>query len=182
MIHSRPFPSISPGSYLNWKRLAPVIFLGYFDSFLLAHPSVPANSATELIAMAKAKPNSVNWGHFGVANAVAPIRAGKLKALAVTADKRLADFPNVPTFNEEGIKLPLRGWYGYNMSAATPRSIVTRWNSEIRKVMAEQSYNDLLQKFGIDVRAGSPEDFDALVRTQLKEMGDLISYIDFKAE
>jgi tripartite-type tricarboxylate transporter receptor subunit TctC len=68
------------------------------------------------------------------------------------------------------------------MTAATPRAIVNRWNTEIRKVMAESSYRDILQKYGMDARPGSPEAFDALVRNQLKEMGELISYIEFKPQ
>jgi tripartite-type tricarboxylate transporter receptor subunit TctC len=222
------YPIIQKVPYDPVRDFAPVTFLAYFDSFLLAHPSVPANSVTELIALAKAKPNAINWGHFGlatvgsfyqeyikknrsapfypvpyktnpqmlqaimtgeasvgvfgVANAVAPIKAGKMKALAVTSDKRLAEFPSVPTFDEEGIKLPLRGWYGYNMTASAPRAIVNRWNTEIRRAMGESSYRDILQKYGMDARPGTPEQFDALVRNQLKEMGELIAYIDFKPQ
>ena len=215
--------------YNPLSDFAPVMFLGYFDSFLIAHPSVAANNLNELVAQAKADANKLNWGHFGlatvgnfyqeyirkfrgapffsipyktnpqllqalqtgeaqvgvfgVATVVSPIRAGKLKALAVTADKRVVDFPNVPTFEEEGIKLPfLRGWYGYNMAAATPRPIVMRWNAELRRAMAEPFYAELLAKQRIEVRPGAPEELDALLKTQLKQFAELVKYIDFKPQ
>jgi len=211
------------------KDVSGVVFTGFFDSVLVAHPSVPANNVNQLVDMAKAKPNTVNWGHFGLNTtgnfyqswlrksrggeffpvpyktttqvlqallageaqvavyawpALLPhLKAGKLKALAITADQRLPFLPNVPTFAEEGIKLPLRGWFGYNVPSATPRPVVNRLHAEIRKIMADPSYKEkVLNVQGLAGKDWSPEEFDVFVRTELKDMAELINFLGIKPE
>lgn len=211
------------------KDVAGVVFSGFFDSVLVAHPSVPAGNVNQLVELAKGKPNTVNWGHFGLNTtgnfyqswlrrsrggeffpvpyktttqvlqallageahvavyawpALLPhLKAGKLKALAVTADQRLSFLPNVPTFAEEGIKLPLRGWFGYNVPSATPRPVVNRLHTEIRRIMAEPSYREkVLNVQGLAGKDWSAEEFDAFVRTELKDMGELINFLGIKPE
>jgi tripartite-type tricarboxylate transporter receptor subunit TctC len=209
------------------RDFAPVMFIGFFDSLLLVHPSVPANSVEELIELSKAKPDSLNWGHFGLnttgnfyqefirksrsapfypvpyktngqmlqaliageahvvvfgmANAMTSVKAGRVKPLAITADTRVKELPNVPTFAEKGIKLPLRGWFGYHVQAATPRAVVNRWNTEVRRIMSEPSYQStFMDKLGITPDLGTPEHFDAFIRSQLKEMKELVDYLGIK--
>ena len=211
------------------RDFAPVVHVGFFDSALIAHPGVPANSVQQLFDLAKAKPESVTWAHFGtnstgfmyqswfrksrgalfyvvpyktqpqvlqalvagetqaavygIANAKASIQAGKLKALAVTAAKRVAEFPNVPTFEELGIKLPLRTWFGFHIQTGAPREIVTRYNGEIRKIMADSGFKDsILNRMGVTANDGTPEQFDAYIRAQWKEVGELVKYLDIKPE
>lgn len=211
------------------KDVAGVVFSGFFDSILVAHPSVLAGNVNQLVELAKGKPNTVNWGHFGLNTtgnfyqswlrrsrggeffpvpyktttqvlqallageaqvavyawpALLPhLRSGKLKALAVTADQRLPILPNVPTFAEEGIKLPLRGWFGYNVPGATPRPVVNRLHTEIRRIMADPAYREkVLNVQGLAGKDWSPEEFDAFVRTELKDMGELISFLGIKPE
>ena len=211
------------------RDFAPVIHVGFFDSVLVAHPEVAANSVQQLFDLAKAKPDSITWAHFGtnstgymyqswfrksrgvpfyavpyktqpqvlqalvagetqvavygIANAQASIKAGKLKALAVTAEKRIAEFPNVPTFVELGIKLPLRTWFGYHLQSGAPREIVTRYNNEIRRIMADPGFRDtIMNRMGVIANEGTPEQFDAYIRTQLKEVGELVKYLDIKPE
>ena len=116
-------------------------------------------------------------------NALAHLKSGKLKALAVTADKRLAFLAEVPTFEELGIKLPLRGWFGYHLPAATPRPIVTRLNNEIRKIMKDATYIErVLNAQGIMVGDGTPEEFDTFVRTQLQATVEMMNYLDIKPQ
>ena len=209
------------------KDFAPVMFIGFFDSLLLVHPSVAANSVEELIDLSKAKPDSLNWGHFGLnttgnfyqefikksrsapfypvpyktngqmiqaviageahvavfgmANAMGSVKSGKVKVLAITSDARVKELPNVATFAEKGIKLPLRGWFGYHVQAATPRAVVNRWNTEVRRIMSEPSYQStFMDKLGITPNLGTPEDFDAFIRSQLKEMKELVDYLGMK--
>src|SRR4051812_26118946 len=52
--------------YDTLKDFAPVMHAGFFDSALVVHPSVPANSVQQLVDLAKAQPNKINWAHFGV--------------------------------------------------------------------------------------------------------------------
>jgi tripartite-type tricarboxylate transporter receptor subunit TctC len=214
-------------SYDPLRDFAPVMFIGFFDSLLLVHPSVTQGSVEELIDFAKAKPDTLNWGHFGfnttgnfyleyikknrnapfygvpyktngqmiqavmageaqvavfgMANAMPSVRAGKVRALAITANSRVKELPDVPTFAEKGIKLPLRGWFGYHVHAATPRAIVNRWNTETRKIMADPAYQaTFMDKLGITPNLGTPEEFDAFIRQQLKEMKELVDYLGMK--
>ncbi len=211
------------------RDFAPVIHVGFFDSVLVAHPAVAATSVQQLFDLAKAKPDSITWAHFGtnstgymyqswfrksrgvpfyavpyktqpqvlqalvagetqvavygIANAQASIKAGKLKALAVSAEKRIAEFPNVPTFVELGIKLPLRTWFGYHLQSGAPREIVTRYNNEIRRIMADPGFRDtIMNRMGVIANDGTPEQFDAYIRAQLKEVGELVKYLDIKPE
>ena len=211
------------------KDVSGVVFSGYFDSVLAVHPSVPANSVSQLVDMARANPNKVHWGHFGLnttgnfyqlwlrksrggeffpvpyktttqtlqailagevqvavyawASLLPQLKAGKVKALAITSDQRLTILPNVPTFLEEGIKLPLRGWFGYNVPSATPRPVVNRIHTEIRKVMADTAYRErVLNVLGLAGRDWSPEEFDTWVRAELKEMAELINFLGIKPE
>lgn len=211
------------------RDFAPVVHVGFFDSVLLVHPSVPANSVQQLFDLAKAKPDAITWAHFGsnstgymyqdsfrklrdapfyavpyktqpqvlqamlageaqatvysISNTAAHIQSGKLKALAVTADKRLAEFPNVPTFDELGIKLPLRTWFGFHFQSGTPREIITRHNSEIRKVMADPGFKEsVMKRQGVLANDGTPEAFDAYIRNQLKDVSELVKSLGIKPE
>lgn len=215
--------------YDSLRDLAPVVHVGFFDSALITHPSVPAASVQQLFDLAKAKPESITWAHFGanstgfmyqswfrksraapfyavpyktqpqvlqallagetqvavysIANTQSSIQAGKLKALAVTAANRVPLFPNVPTFEELGIKLPLRTWFGFHTQSGAPREIITRYNNEIRKAMAEPAFKDaIMNRLGVIANDGTPEQFDAYIRTQLKDVGDLVKFLDIKPE
>ena len=215
--------------YAPLRDFTPVVHIGFFDSALIAHPSLTANSVQQLFDMAKAKPDSITWAHFGtnstgniyqesfrklrgapfyavpyktqpqvlqaliagesqvsvysIANTVALIQSGKLKALAVTSDKRVAEFPNVPTFDELGIKLPLRTWFGYHLQAGTPKELVTRYNGEVRKIMADQTFKDtVMKRQGVSANDGTPEQFDAYIRNQIKDVSELVKTLGIQPE
>jgi tripartite-type tricarboxylate transporter receptor subunit TctC len=215
--------------YDTVRDFAPVIHAGFFDSALIVHPDVPVKTVAELVTLAKAQPNKVNWGHFGLnstgymyeeyikkskqapfypvpyktqpqmlqallvnesnvgvyglANIESQIKAGKLRALAVTADKRLDWLPNVPTFAEEGIKLPLRTWFGYHYPVGVPRELVVRMNGELRKVMEAPSFRSgIIDRIGLNPNFGSPEDFDSYIRMQIAAVKELVSYIGIQPE
>ena len=120
---------------------------------------------------------------YAIAATSALIQAGKLKALAMTSDKRHPDFPNVPTFDELGIKLPLRTWFGFHFQTGTPREIITRYNTEIRKAMAEQSFKDtVMKRQGVVANDGTPEQFDTYIRTQIREVTELVKALGIKPE
>jgi tripartite-type tricarboxylate transporter receptor subunit TctC len=88
--------------------------------------------------------------------------------------------PNVPTFEEEGIRLPLRPWFGWHYQANVPRPIVTRMNAVIRKAQAEPAYRDLMASLGVQPNPATPEEFDAFVRDQIRQTVDLIKFLGIK--
>jgi tripartite-type tricarboxylate transporter receptor subunit TctC len=108
------------------------------------------------------------------------LKSGKLKCLAVTSLQRVSFLPNVPTFREEGIKLPLRPWFAWHYQANTPRPIVTRMNSEIRKIMTQPEFRDIMAKMDVEAADGSPEELDAFVRDQITETIELIKFLGIK--
>jgi len=111
------------------------------------------------------------------------IRSGKLKVLAVTASRRVDWLPNVPTFEEEGIKLPLRTWEGYHYPVAVPRELVMRMNAELRKVYETPSFrSNVVDRVSLVPNVGTPEAFDRFIREQLVAVKELVNYLGLKPE
>jgi len=120
---------------------------------------------------------------YGLSSVAALIKAGKLKAIGVTSPKRQDWLPDVPTFEELGIKLPLRTWFGYHFPAGTPRDIVLRMNTEVRKTLADTGFRDsILARQMITPSDGTPEEFDAFIRAQRNEVAELVAFLGLKPE
>jgi len=95
------------------------------------------------------------------------VKAGKLKALAVTSSERDPQLPDVPTMREAGyVELETAGWQGLLGPAGMPKDIVNRLSAELSKVLARA---DVRQKFadaGTPVTLRGPEDFSAFIRAE----------------
>jgi tripartite-type tricarboxylate transporter receptor subunit TctC len=105
------------------------------------------------------------------------INAGELKALAITADKRLPPLPNVPTFAEVGIPAmkAANTWYGFAVPAATPRPLVERLNASINKVLADPDIADRIRKAGAEPVGGtSTEEFSRMLAAETERWGTVI--------
>ena len=89
------------------------------------------------------------------------VRSGRLLALATTGSKRLAFLPDVPTLKETFPGLEVQNWYGMMLPAGTPREIVHRWHSEIRKVMDVPDIRAKLIAQGTDPVGSTPAEFAA---------------------
>jgi len=96
------------------------------------------------------------------------LKAGKLKAIAVTGPRRLASLPDVPTVSE--IALPgyeFLTWYGLAAPAGTPKAIIDRLNADLRKTMASAEVMEKLGSIGGDLTVNSPDEFAAMIRTEV---------------
>ena len=103
------------------------------------------------------------------------LRAGKVKALAVTNDKRLAIDPNLPTFEELGYKgLHIVAWQGVVAPAGTPLDIVGKLNAAIVKALNHPSIRDAFHADGAEISADSPEAFAAFVHAEHARWGRVI--------
>ncbi|ALM86254.1 tripartite tricarboxylate transporter substrate binding protein [Bordetella sp. N] len=83
---------------------------------------------------------------------LAQVKAGALRALAVASQKRLPELPDVPTFDEAGIKgMYASAWYGVVAPAGTPKEIVDRLNTEINAILAEPEIRKTLTSLGAEL-------------------------------
>ena len=118
----------------------------------------------------------VNVG-FDTYPAAAPlVRAGKVRAIAVTSTKRLAEFPDVPTVAESGLPGYQFGtWYGVFAPAATPPAVVNKLHAEFQKAMQAPEVHEKLVKMGADdSTTPTPADFGKLVSADLARFRKVI--------
>jgi tripartite-type tricarboxylate transporter receptor subunit TctC len=96
------------------------------------------------------------------------IATGRLRALAVTAPRRLATLENVPTVIEEGFpELIVDSWVGYLVKSGTPPEIVIRLNGAINKVLAKPRLREAFAKLGAEPAGGTPGEFGQFVSSEL---------------
>lgn len=180
------------------------------------HPSLPVRSVKEFIALAKARPNDLNFGSGGSGSAphlaaalfnylagikvthvaykggaghtpalisgevqvtftnppeVMPhIRVGKLRPLAVTSPARWPTAPELPTIREAGVpNYEFTIWWGVLAPAGTPKPVVDRLHAELVKAATAKDVKDKLSREGVDVVAGTPEEFTSLIRAEVEK-------------
>jgi len=111
-----------------------------------------------------------------VITSVPQIRAGKLRAFAVSSAKRASSLPEVPTMQEAGFAgFDLSQWQGVLAPAGTPRAVVQRLNGEIAKAMhAPEVHERIAVQGGNEIVTGTPEEFAALLRAELERYARLI--------
>ena len=195
------------------RDLAPIIQVANQPNVLTAHPSVPARTLKEFIAIAKANPGKFNYGSSGIGasqhmtaelfamltgvkiehipykggtpamtdlisgqidfmftpapNAIAFVKSGKIRGIAVTSLKRSSALPELPTMDESVLKgFELLGWIGLLGPAGTPREIVDRLNADINKMLAGD-IRPRLTDLGLDAVGGTPEQFAAFIRQDI---------------
>ncbi len=120
---------------------------------------------------------------FATTSVAAPlVRAGKLRAIAVTSPQRLAALPGVPTLAESGLgDIELREWEGLVAPAGTPRLIIDQWNQALFQVLADPALRNKLADLGMSVaQANRPEEFAQLVRQELVHWGKFVKATGLK--
>lgn len=215
--------------YNTGKDFAPVIQAVSTPAVLVVHPSVPAKSVQELIALAKSAPGRLNYASaalgtathmsaelfkylagvnivrvpykgtgtalndllggqvqlmFAVAASVSPhVKSGKLRGLAVTTARPSAAFPDLPTLAAAGVPgYEAVQFSGLFAPARTPRPIIDKLNQEIRRVLGEPQVRDRLRNTGVEVVAGSPEEFAASIRKDVTTLGKVIRSAGIREE
>jgi tripartite-type tricarboxylate transporter receptor subunit TctC len=111
------------------------------------------------------------------------IAAGKLRALAVTAPKRIAVLKDVPTVVEQGFpNLIVEEWTGLEVVSATPDDIVVRLNTAINNALTTQKVKDAFAKIGAEPVGGTPESYGALVKQQVEYWGKVVKEAGIRPE
>jgi tripartite-type tricarboxylate transporter receptor subunit TctC len=119
--------------------------------------------------------NQVPLGVVDVPSSLASVRAGKMRALAVTSKKRLAAAPEVPTFEEAGVRgYEAIGWFGMVAPAGTPDEIVQRLNREIAAALKDPQAHKIASDAGTEPFTTSPQEFSAMIREETKKWGEVI--------
>jgi tripartite-type tricarboxylate transporter receptor subunit TctC len=118
---------------------------------------------------------------IGAPTAVLPlIRAGKLKALAITARKRWTELPDVPTIDEAAVKgFVYTPWYGFWFPAGVPAEQVTRMRNEVAKLLEEPDIKHLFAEQGFSVVGSSSLEFQKIVTDEIAMNKKLATRVDF---
>lgn len=224
--------AINPGLYREVrydpvKDFAAITHGISVPNILVVHPSVPATSLKELIALGKGKP--VNFasagngtsGHlaleqfkivsgmalthvpykgggpaladliggqvqalFSITLAATPqVKAGKVRALAITSAQRSRVAPEIPTVAELGFPgFEVVGWFGWLAPARTPNEIVARLNADIVKVLRSQETQDRLIALGCEPVGNTSKEFAAFVSAERDKWARVIKQAGIKLD
>lgn len=219
-------PDIRKVNYHPIKDFVPISLMAKSMNILLVHPSVPAKSAKELIALAKQRPGKLNYatsiatsvhlaaelfkanagvnivmvpykgmgsalldlisGHVDVAfaNPAASrdyVRLGRMRALAVTGEKRSALLPDVPTVAETVIPgFEASTWWGILAPAGTPPAIVAEVNGRLTVALAQRDMMDRVAALGADLVGGAPERLAAHLNAEIPKWREVVRAANIK--
>ncbi len=195
---------------------------------LVVHPSVPAKTTADLIAIAKARPGQITFasGGSGAATHLAGellkilsgtdmthipykgagpatidlisgqvtwmfgtilptiphVRAGKLRALAVSGAKRATVLPEVPTVAEQVAGFEASSWYGIFAPAGTPPEVIAKLNQEMARALTPPEVRQRLAAEGTEVVAGSADEFMTLFRAEVAKWARVIKQSGIRLE
>jgi len=111
------------------------------------------------------------------------IAGGKLRALAVASRARLPALPDVPTFDELGVRgMFASAWYGLMAPAGTPRAIIERLNRESNAVLQSADFRKHLTDFGAEIGGGTAEEFAAFAIAEIKHYEEIVALSGAKME
>lgn len=225
--------TINPWLHLNIpfsveRDFAPITLVGSAPSLLAVHPSVPAKSVKELVALARSRPGQLAMSSTGVGTpshlagellkqtaginvlivqykgtgamlsdtvggqvamtfgslpGLAPlVKSGKLRALAVSSAARAPTMPEIPTVAETLPGFETVIWYGLLAPARTPRDIISRLHGEISKALGHDDSRQRLAAQGIEPGGIGPEQFAAIIKTDLARWQKVIRQGNIQAE
>jgi len=196
------------------RDMTAVTQLATLPHILVVHPSVPAHSVKELVALASAKPGQLNFASSGfgtsthmaaelfmfmtgtrmvnvaykggapamvgmlggqchlnfatISTAIPHVRAGKLRALAVTSEKRHVAAPGYSTMAEAGVPgYHHTSWIGLFAPAKTPRAVIVRLHAEASAAVRSQEVKTVLIGDGLEATGTTPGEFAAFVQAEI---------------
>jgi tripartite-type tricarboxylate transporter receptor subunit TctC len=209
------------------KDLQPISLLSSTPLVLSLHPSVPAKSVKELIALAKRTADMNVGGNtagttahlaaemfnqkfglkstvityrgggpavvalisgeidyiFATAPSIMPhLKSGRAKALAVTTNKRSSALPNLPTMDSMYPGFVAYNWYAMFYPKNTPRPVVDRMNSEIKKALSAPEVKSFYPKQALDAVASSPEELAEFFKSEVDKYAKVIRAANIRVE
>ena len=214
--------------YDTLRDFAPITQAVNVTNILVTHPSVPASSVKELLAMARARPGRLNYASSGNGTVThlagellklmgkvdivhvpykggAPaltalvsgetdmsyensliilpqIKAGKVKALAVTGAKRSPLLPGLPTIGETLPGYSASGWYGLVAPAATPKDALMKINAAAVRALRAPDVVERLSSQGAEPVGNSAEEWGAFIRSEIGKWAKVVKAANMKAD
>ncbi|HEY2628291.1 MAG TPA: tripartite tricarboxylate transporter substrate binding protein [Usitatibacter sp.] len=126
--------------------------------------------------------NDVQFGFFAVSTSLPQIRAGKLRPIAVSGDKRLDLFPDVPTFAEQGFSGITTPWLGVFAPGKTPAPIIKRLQAELAKALTSPDVREKLAVQGLEASPSTTAEFVKQVNDEIATYGKVIRESGIKVE
>ena len=117
-----------------------------------------------------------------MSSSIAHIKAGKLRALAVTTSNRSEALPDIPTVGDFLPGFEASGWFGIGAPKGTPAEIVDKLNREINAGLADTKIKARIADLGGTVLAGSPADFGGLIADETEKWGKVIRAANIKPD
>src|SRR5687768_353087 len=106
------------------------------------------------------------------------VKAGRLRALAVTGPAPTPLVPGIPTVAESGVPgFTMTSWWGILGPAGMPQPVVTRLNTELTKILQSQDVKDRFATLGVDATTSTPADFAAFIKTEVAKYAKLIQQV-----
>ncbi|MEB5965109.1 tripartite tricarboxylate transporter substrate binding protein [Comamonas testosteroni] len=134
-------------------------------------------------AMMDALAGNVDLLVSSVPSAIAQIKSGKLRAIAVTSAKRSSSLPDTPTLAESGLKgFDVSTWYGLFMPKGTPSSIVAKVNLEVNRLLAMPEVREAILTQGAEPQSMSVAHFDKMFQTDFKQSKQVVESSGAKIE
>ena len=206
--------------YNTLRDLQPLTSVMFTTSLIVLHPSMPAKTLKEFVALAKARPNQIAFGsagiggtlHFGIEMlqrdagiklthvpfkgagpavvdliggqingmfvdlpVILPyVKAGKVRAVAVTSAQRSQYAPDIPTTKEAGYPgVEMTNCYGLLVPVKTPRDIVMKLHDAVVKTVATPAVREKLMGVGADPQTMSPDEFTRFIKVDTEKWGKL---------
>jgi tripartite-type tricarboxylate transporter receptor subunit TctC len=111
------------------------------------------------------------------------LRAGKLRALAITSKKRSPLFPDLPTMDESGVSgFEVLNWQGLIAPMHTPMAIVKQLNEACNKALQDPSIREQMLSQGVELGGGTPEQFASLIKAEAQKWGQLVRSANIKPD
>ena len=123
----------------------------------------------------------VATGMFPMSASTPQIRAGRLRAIAVTSTSRLRDLPEVPTVAESGYPgFEAVTWHGVAVRAGTPAEIIRKLNEDIVRILKSEEFRTRVPDPSAVIMAGSPEDFERFIQSENSKWKKVVAAPDFR--
>lgn len=111
------------------------------------------------------------------------VKSGKLRGIAVTSEKRVGAFPDLPTMAESGLQgFDISVWQGMVAPAGLPRPLLDRINAAVNRAVAAPNFRKRMTELGSEAAAGTPEQFAALIRRDSARWGEVIRKAGIKLQ